>query len=536
MKIKNYTIMLLVWVTLFSSCFKDLNTIPLDEDEVTSANLFNDLGDYQQFLAKLYAGLVITGQEGPAGLPDINVADEGFSSYLRQYWVHQEVPTDEVVVAWTDPGLPQYNFHEWTASSDFAEMMYYRIFYQITLCNEFIRNSSDVKLAEKELSDADIAEIKIYRDEARLLRALSYWHALDLFGSVPFVTDEDELGAFLPEQITKADLFDYIESELLDIEDGLVEPHQNQYGRMDKASDWMILAKLYLNASVYINEDKNTECITYCNKIIDAGYTLDSRYQNLFWLGNETNPEIIFAIPNDGVNSKTYGGTTFIVSAAVGGSMNDIASDVYGIGGGWGGHRATPQFVNLFDDPTGATDHRAMFYTDGQTFEIDDYAQFTNGYAIDKFRNSWISEDGTDTLRGADQTFVDTDFPLFRLGDVYLMYAEATLRGGAGGDLTTALGYVNALRQRAYGDNSGNISSNELNLDFILDERGRELYWEAQRRTDLIRFNKLTGSTYLWAWKGGVQEGTSTDAKYNLFPIPASEINANPNLVQNSGY
>lgn len=536
MKIKNYIILLALMVTMFSSCFKDLNTEPIDEDEVTSANLFNNLIDYKQFLAKTYAGLSLTGQEGPAGQADINVSDEGFSSYLRQLWVHQEIPTDEAVVAWTDPGLPQYNFQKWTSSSDFAEMMYYRIFYQITLCNEFIRNSSDEKLSGKELTDADVAEIRVYRAEARLLRALSYWHALDLFGSVPFVTEKDDLGAFLPKQISKKDLFDYIESELLDIEPTLVDARQNEYGRMDKASDWMILAKLYLNASVYIGEDKNTECITYCKKIIDAGYTLDSRYQNLFWLGNEKNNEIIFAIPQDGTNSKTYGGTTFIIHAGIGGSMNDIAPSVYGIDGGWGGHRVTPQFVGLFSDITGATDSRAMFYTDGQTLDIDDYAQFTNGYAVDKFRNSWISEDGNDTLVGSNQTFVDTDFPLFRLADVYLMYAEAVLRGGTGGDVATALGYVNDIRERAYKDESGNITEAQLTLDFILDERGRELYWEGHRRTDLIRFGKFTGASYLWAWKGGVQTGASTDAKYNLYPIPAAEINANPNLTQNQGY
>lgn len=530
---KYITLILVAFVTLFSSCFKDLDTIPIDEDEITSANLFYDLEDYTQFMAKVYAGLSLTGQQGPAGMGDINVADEGFSSYLRQLWVHQEIPTDEAIVAWTDPGLPQYNFQEWTSASDFAEMMYYRIFYQITLCNEFIRNSSDEKLAEKGLNAEDIAVVKTYRSEARLLRALSYWHALDMFGSVPFVTEEDDLGAFLPEQISKEDLFTYIESELIELETELIGARQNEYGRMDVASAWMILAKLYLNASVYINADKNTECITYCKKIIDAGYELEPRYQDLFWLGNESSSEIIFAIPQDGINSKTYGGTTFIIHAGIGGTMNDISPTVYGIDGGWGGHRVTPEFVEIFDIPDG-TDPRGMFYTDGQNLEIDDYAQFTDGYAVDKFRNSNITENG-DTLIGGNLTFVDTDFPLFRLADVYLMYAEAVVRGGTGGDMATAVGYVNDLRERAYGNTDGNIAQGDLDLNFIIDERARELYWEGHRRTDLIRFGKFTGDEYVWAWKGGVQEGTSTDSKYKLYPIPAAEINANPNLTQN-GY
>ena len=109
-------------------------------------------------------------------------------------------------------------------------------------------------------------------------------------------------------------------------------------------------------------------------------------------------------------------------------------------------------------------------------------------------------------------------------------------RGGTGGDATTALGYVNALLTRAYGNASGNITSGQLTLDFILDERARELYWECHRRTDLIRFGEFSNSTYVWEWKGGVQAGISTDSHFNLLPIPSSDMGANPTLVQNTGY
>jgi hypothetical protein len=122
------------------------------------------------------------------------------------------------------------------------------------------------------------------------------------------------------------------------------------------------------------------------------------------------------------------------------------------------------------------------------------------------------------------------------LADVYLMYAEAVLRGGSGGDAATALNYVNMIRERAYGDEGGNITAADLSLDFILDERAREFYWEAQRRTDLIRFGKFTGDDYLWEWKGAVKNGRSIDQKFNIYPIPAADVIANPNLTQNSGY
>jgi hypothetical protein len=179
-----------------------------------------------------------------------------------------------------------------------------------------------------------------------------------------------------------------------------------------------------------------------------------------------------------------------------------------------------------------ATDERAMFFTDGQTLEVDDLFEFTKGYSVTKWSN--LTSTGQN---GSAKDFVDTDFPVFRLADAYLMYAEAVLRGGSGGSASTALQYVNALRARAYKDPvKGNITSGDLTLDFMIDERARELYWECHRRTDLVRFGKLTGSSYIWAWKGGTKDGSSTDAKYNLFPLASSDVAANINLKQNLGY
>jgi len=176
-------------------------------------------------------------------------------------------------------------------------------------------------------------------------------------------------------------------------------------------------------------------------------------------------------------------------------------------------------------------DPRALFYTAGQKLEIESISTFTDGYAVAKFKN--VTKNG---VAGSDAsgTFTDTDFPLFRIADVYLMYAEATLRGG-GGSETTAIEYMNALRSRGT-DTFGKVSASNFNLDFILDERARELYWEGQRRTDLIRFGKFSDGNYVWPWKGGVKEGISTPSYLNLFPIPATDLNANPNLSQNTGY
>ena len=528
----NIIIMTLVVAVMmgFSSCTEDLNVEPIDDDATTAETVYNSDSSYKQVLAKCYAGLALTGQEGPAGDADIQGIDEGFSNYLRQYWVAQEISTDEAVVSWSDEGLPEFNYQAWGASNDFVMAMYSRIFYQITLCNEFIRESSDSKLDKRGLSSSEKEKIRTYRAEARFLRAFSYWHALDMFGEVPLVTEKDGIGAYQPKQATKQEIYEFIETELKDIEDKLLAPKTNEYARADQAAAWTLLAKLYLNSEVYIGERKYTECLTYCDKVINSAYILEDNYEHLFLADNHTANGIIFPIAFDGQRSQTWGGTTFIISAAIGGNMDP--SD-YGSQEQWAGHRVTKQFFHKFGADT-TYDDRAMFFTDGQSLEINDIAQFNQGLAVTKFKN--ITSTGTN---GSNATFPDTDFPVFRLADVYLMYAEAVLMGGSGGSTSQAVNLINQLRQRAYGDDysaHGEISSADLNLQFILNERARELYWECHRRTDLIRYGRFTGSSYLWAWKGNVKEGRATDDKYQLFPIPAPELNANPNLEQNDDY
>ncbi len=528
MKNINKLLSILVLIVVFSSCNDDLNVTPIDPNEQTAATVYNDPASYKKILAKLYAGLATTGQRGPAGLPDIAGIDEGFSSYIRMYWYHQELSTDEAVIAWNDQTIKDFHNQSWGAGDVFIQALYSRIFYQITFANEYLRETTEEKLDSRGVDESLKQEIGYFRAEARFLRALSYWHALDLFGNVPFVTEEDAIGAFLPEQISRKDLFNYIESELKDIETKLMPPRQNEYARADQAAAWMLLAKLYLNAEVYTGTSRYDEVIAYTKKVIDAGYSLNPDYAGNFMADNHNSLELIFAVAFDGLNTQTWGGTTFIAHAAVGGNMS--AGD-FGLDGGWGGTRTTSAFVDKFDDPSGNTDSRAMFFTDGQSLEINDISVFTDGYAIAKWKN--ITESGDP---GSSLTFVDIDFPVFRLADAYLMYAEAVLRGGSGGSVAEATGYINQLRERAYGDTSGNIGDLELNLDFVLDERARELYWECHRRTDLIRYGRFSESDYVWPWKGGKKEGISTDSKYDLYPIPSSDLAANPNLDQNVGY
>ena len=535
--IKSFSIVVLV---LFStSCAKTLDRKPFYD--VTSAAVYDNFSNYKSILAKLYAGLAVSGQQGPSGRPDIFGLDEGFSSYLRQYWQLQELASDEAVIGWNDGTIKDLHNMTWTPANEFIRMMYDRIFYQVSLCNEFIRETTDDKLAERKIAGADLAEAKKYHSEARFLRALSYYHAIDMFGNVPFVLETDPIGSFFPSQIKRADLFNWLETELKSLETLLTPARQNEYGRADQGAVWMVLAKLYLNAEVYTTTKtspgtkKFAECLTYCNKLIGAGYTLASQYRYNFLADNNTSPELIFSVNFDGLRTKSWGAMTYLIHAPVGGNMTPA---LWGINGGWAGLRTTKAIVNLFPSTTGTPDSRGIFHTSGQNLEIVDLSSFNDGYPITKYKNLTASgAKGSDP----DGNFPDTDFPLFRLADVYLMYAECVLATGA--DKNTAVGYINALRQRAYGNTSGNITTIDLTYDFLLKERARELNWEAHRRQDLIRFEKYpglagfyTGSAYVWPWKGGVAGGAGVGTHRTIYPIPATDIGANPNLVQNDDY
>jgi starch-binding outer membrane protein, SusD/RagB family len=500
----------------------DITTMP--KSEVGSGNIFNDAASYRSFLAKLYAGLAVTGQEGPAGAPDIEGIDEGFSQYIRGFWQLQTLPTDEAVIGWGDDTLPEMNTQLWGPGNRFITAFYYRIFFQVALVNEFLRETTDAKLAERNVPANVRTEIERYRAEARFLRALSYWHGIDLFGDVPLLRETDQLGARPPEQSTRAQIYDFIVNELNDIRSALPAQGQAQYGRADQGAVNMLLAKLYLNSQAYGQATRWSEALAAAQAVIAGPYQLAPTYIRNFLADNHTSPEMIFPVPFDGMSTRTWGGMTFLVHAAVGGNMNGAD---YGIGGGWWGLRTTPQFVALFP---GSGDSRALFFTSGQSLQVTELGNFFNGYALPKYRN--LRSNGS---QGSNSQFPDTDFPMFRLADAYLMYAEAHLRGG-GGTRAQALQYVNALRQRAHGNASGNITDAQLTLDFVLAERARELYWEGHRRTDLIRFGRFTGGAYLWAWKGNNANGASTEAHRSLYPIPSAELLANPNLKQNPGY
>ncbi len=527
-KIKSINIKLLVLFgvfAFFASCSDDLNVTPKDDDDFTSEKFYSDPNSYKQFLAKIYAGLAVTGQKGPDGDADIQGIDEGFGQYLRGYWQLQELPTDEAMISWGDPTLPELNNHTWNADNRFVRAFYARVFYQVGLANEFLRETTEAKLDSRGVDASKKAEVKVFRAEVRFLRALSYYHAIDLFGKVAFATEADLVGT-KPVEKDRTFVFNYLVDELNAIDADLMDSRTNEYGRVDKIAAKMLLAKLYQNAIVYTGTNKDAEALTAINAVIASSYSIAAvPYSNLFMADNDraaVRSEIIFPIRFDGINTKTWGGTTFIVHGSTGGWNSDM-----GIDGGWYGLAARKEFAGLFSDLTGATDKRAIFDS-SSPLTIGSVSDFfgTGGLKVKKFSN----KTSTGAI-GSNQTHVDTDFPLFRLADAYLMYAELAAKGL--GSKSTAVGYVNVLRTRA---NAASITDVNLTPQFVLDERARELYWEGHRRQDLIRFNKFAGSAYLWQWKGNSLNGASIDDKFNLYPIPQSELKTNSNLTQNTGY
>lgn len=513
---------LLLPILLFTTACTRLEVEPRSTE--SAEVFFAEEGSYRAFLARIYAGLAVTGQQGPSGDPDLQNIDEGFSSYLRQYWQLQELTTDEAIIGWTDEGLPDLHFHGWTSNNQFVRTMYSRLFFQVAQVNEFLRQSTEPKLNERQVSLEVRRQIPSFRAEARFLRALSYFHGLDLYGRLPIYLEDTPLGSELP-QASRAELFAFLETELHEIQDYLPAPGTGEYGRIDRGAVWALQSRLYLNAETYVGQLRYDECVRACRRLLDAGvYELESDYHHLFRADNHTSKEIIYAIPFDGQNTQTWGGMTYLVHAALGGRMDPAD---YGVKGAWSGLRTTSALVAEFTRQPFA-DRRAVFYTNGQSLEIDRINDFQDGYALPKFTN--LSRAG---IAGSDETFPDTDFPLFRLGEIYLTYAEATLRGGLGGDFTEAVSYLNALHLRAGAEQA--LTETDLSLEYLESERVRELHWEGYRRTDLIRFGGFTEDK-VWPWKGGVRDGVATEAYRNLFPIPEAELLANPALRQNAGY
>ncbi len=545
-----------IWL---SACVNDLNISSIDPQ---TSSFADDMG----LLAKCYSTLGLTGQAGPAGNGDLS-DDEGESGFYRTTFNCEELPTDECIWAWqTDTDIPQLTNITWNSSSIRTQWVYTRLTYDITLFNSYLDSVED--------SEAN----RHYRAEVRFLRALHYWYMLDLFGKSPF---KDHFDMELPVEMGGADLYDWIDGELTEIE-GLLAPmgsfnNASDFGRADQGAAYMLHARLALNSGVYTKGAKAeyAKAVGYCDMLIDGGaYGLSSMprngysgYAQLFMADNDENPdamgEIIFPIRQDGARTRCFSGAAYLVS-----STRLAGMPYMGTTNGWSCNFSRAALVRKFfpnlDDcplsteeaPTGATeadiialdlqdgtstrqviakagDDRAMLYTGRgggvRRLQTGVISNFLDGASIVKWNNYRSDQPYGDWSGVHDTEYPDLDIPLFRLAEAYLTRAEAKWRLG---DAQTALDDINTLRARA---NAGAMAAISSEMD-ILDEWCREFYMEGRRRSDLVRFDCFTTNKYIWDWKGGEPDGRSVDSHFNVYPIPYDDIMNNGNLTQNAGY
>ncbi|WP_455673033.1 RagB/SusD family nutrient uptake outer membrane protein [Phocaeicola sp.] len=535
MKKRNYIFASMAAALLsLSSCVGDLDVQPLDPTVSTGDRVYSDADSYKKGLLKIYSVWALSGQDG-AGGSDISGLDAGNTALLRCWFTLQEQTTDEMKNAWPDAWCKDVNGLTWgSTQNEPIEGVYQRCMFVVALVNEFLKN---IPNAPAEIDQARFSA------EARFCRALAYYTLMDMFAIPPFITEQNY--SINPSQIERKDLFAWIEGELGEVKSALPVARQADYGRADQATVDALLARMFLNAQVYTGTERYSDCIEACKRVVAGGYQLADNYAELFMADNgenaNANKEIIFPVCFDGNSTQSYGMGAIILGSR---SASEFGNVPAGIGGGWDGFRGTQNLVALFDfrnndEPKASEilDKRGIFYDENRSVDITTSVSgtfTTEGWAVYKYTN--LKSNGE---AGSNPTFPDTDFPMFRLADIYLMYAEAVARGGQGGDMATAVNYINALRERAYGDKLHGITESwlkENNYRNILDERGREMYWEGTRRTDLIRYGLFTSASYLWPFKGGVMTGVGVDERYNLFPIPATDLSVNGNLQQNEGY
>ena len=551
-----YMLMAVAATLMLTSCIGDLNTLPLNETDATSETAYANPDNYLKGLAYINAYWAFVSQND-AGATDLNFDDAGKSELCRMYMLLQELSTDSFKCIWGDDFVAAIQYHSWTDADNSALIAAYtRCMKGITLVNEYLLQTTDEKLAARG-HEAYAAKVAGYRAEARFHRALYYWVLMDLFGNPPFATEEN-IGGDLPRQINRADLFGWIESECLGLLNGNDMPAKGAvpYPRPTKGSVAALLARMYLNAQVYTGTARWSEAKEYAKKVIDMGYVLHANYQELFMQDNTTNgaaEEFIFAVDYDKDHAQSWGGTTTLVSGTLSESANGRIAALLGINGGtgtinpenWNGYHVADDYVARFQlngvtwggDGFGydrsASDKRAFFFNGGATKEFDNTTT-ASGWLCWKF-NGLYSDGHVNTSATDNYKFSSMDYPIFRLAEMYLIYAEADARlnGGTVSD-ATAKGYIKALRDRA---GVAMPSDDELTLDWLLDERARELMWEGHRRTDLIRYGYFTSMQFPWTLKGGVDNGKVALPAYRIiYPIIKDDLNANPNLGQNPGY
>ena len=527
------------------SCVRDLDTLPPQNALPVAENVYGKTADtYLEGLSFLYFQFVTN------DLTDLQQMDGGASELVRAFWSVQEATADAAKCSWeNDAWVRALNTNTWTSEqNDAVYAVYVRTLQGIAYVNEYLRQTTDDKLDGRGVPDDVKAEVYGFRDEARFLRAYFYWMALDCFGSVPFSTENSPFGGtYTPPQASRTDIFNFCVSELKSIlgDSGHLPAARSSYPRADRGSAAGLLARLYLNAEVYTGTSMWAEAKAVCEEIFGMGYALSPDYEALFRGDNGENAaargEMLWAVPYDAEKTQSYGGTSYLLAASLAATDITDRSKPNGQRNGWAGLRVPYEYVSRFFDVSGqdystgfyeTADVRGrMFYIKGRQGSMDNALYvFMNGWSCLKFNNIPYGVTESAYLPTADtKAFSDVDFPMIRLAEIYLIYAEACMNTG---DEILGLSRLAELSVRA-----GVSPPEEITEEFLMEERARELMWEAHRRTDLIRFGLFTSSDYLWPYKGGDSfAGQAFPSYKTLFPLPPTELAVNEVLNQNPGY
>ena len=563
-QILKYSLALLASGAMFTSCLSDLDTQPLSQNISTADQAFAKPESYSQYANYAYAYFSFVSQGDP-GSSDIAVDNAGQSEYIRQYMCLNEMAADsfKVCAAWSDDYVKPLQHGSWNGTNAAVVAVYQRGLKAVAMCNEFLSDavSGDAAVIGRG-HEAVLDDVRAYRSELRLLRALHYEILMDLFGNPPMITYEGMTSGALPTQIGRAELFKWIEGELLALtEDEFLSDKPVAYPRVSKGAAWAILARMYLNAEVYTGTPRWSDAKNAAEKVInEGGYELCPDYKYLFLQDNSTNgaqKEYIVAAMYDSVKTQSYGGTTHLVQASVNENMATkeihllfgLENPIYN--GQWNGYHVSNEFVMENFDLQGVvwggsevawgydvarSDYRAAFYNYGFAQEFNnETSDITSGWACLK----WVPLDSNNYSLMADKgyAFSSADFPIFRLGEMYLIAAEADARM-KGGELTTGdAGYNHLLTlyRRANGEEA--TIPFTVDLDWILKERVRELMWEGHRRVDLIRYGLFLTAEYPWPYKNGIKSGVAAmESHRGVYPIITSDMITNPGLKQNQGY
>lgn len=572
---KNVTkyLLLLVAGVAMTACVQDLNQTPIDKNSTTSFN-------QDACFTKCYQTLALTGQEGPAGDGDIDDLDEGTSAFYRLMWELNEFPTDEGWWIWNDVGLADIRVMNWNGENDLVKGLYYRFNIDVKLCNHFLANADD-----------NLDKTAAQKAEVRFLRALNYSYLLDMFYAIPF-TEEDAAPFFkqeefpndnpaYPRYMTRPEMFDWLVNELTDVIEYLPANRLSTY-RVDKTAANLLLARLYLNAPIYTSTDGKTpgeaqwaKAKEYAEAALNSNYKLYSEhtthqfdvkdstgavigqdnimytaYQKLFMADNDINGaqnEAVLMIYQDGKYCRAYGGIQFLVAAT-----RDANMFPWGTSAQWKCFRSSPEFVYKFVPQTKAAstekdeyhmrevanDDRAIlcswtsYTTNKWKLTGGQSAEFYDSWSCPKFSSVYSTAKHPSESVGSDSEWPDTDIPLMRIAEAYLIKAEAAFRLG---DPGTAATMINELRTRAQ---AKQVTSGDITEEFLCDEWCREFWGEGRRRTDLIRFNRFAGAaadanSYAWEGRAGANSGSfksGVEDKWNWFPVPSSDKLSNPNF------